>query len=78
MANEGKDYLFCECKWRNEKLDLPVLHNLKAKADVFCNKRNHTYFVLFSKSGFTDALIEEAKEDSGIMLVDLKHIMESN
>lgn len=76
VANEDKDYLFCECKWRNEKLDLPVLHNLKAKADVFCSKRNHTYFVLFSKSGFTDALIEGAKENSGIMLVDLKHIMD--
>lgn len=49
VAKDGKDYLFCECKWRNEKLDLPVFKDLKAKADVIGSKRNHTYFVLFSK-----------------------------
>ena len=30
------------------------------KAEVVCNKRNHTYYVLFSKSGFTHAMLEEA------------------
>lgn len=43
---------------------------------MFGSKRNHTYFVLFSKLGFTDAMIEEAREDDSIMLVDLKQIME--
>ena len=75
VANDGKDYLFCECKWRNEKLDLSVLNALKAKADVFGKNRNKTYFILFSKSGFTDAIIDEAKIDNSIMLVDLNKIM---
>lgn len=75
IAQAGKDYLFCECKWRNEKLDESVLRGLKAKADVFGGKRNHTYFVLFSKTGFTDAVVEEAKKDSRILLVDLEEIM---
>ena len=76
VARDGKDYLFCECKWRNEKLDLPVFFDLKKKAEVVCNKRNHTYYVLFSKSGFTDAMMEEARKDNSIMLVGLKQIME--
>ena len=53
IANEQKDYLIGECKWRNEKLDIGVLDSLREKADIFCKKREHTWFVLFSKSGFT-------------------------
>ena len=75
VAGDGKDYLFCECKWRNEKLDASVLRGLKAKAEVFGGKRKQTYFALFSKSGFTDALLEEAEKDSSILLVDLDEIM---
>ena len=28
IANDGKDYLFGECKWRNEKLDISVLKTI--------------------------------------------------
>ncbi len=54
VENDGADYLICECKWRNEKLDLGVVKKLKEKADIFSSNRNQTWFVLFSKSGFTD------------------------
>ena len=75
VANDGKDYIFGECKWRNEKLDLSVLRELKAKANIFSKNRKSTYYVLFSKSGFTDAVINEAKADSSILLVDLDELM---
>lgn len=75
VANEGKDYLICECKWRNEKLDLSVLKGLKEKADAFMKKRNNTWYVLFSKSGFTDAVTNEAKNDDHIILVNLHDII---
>lgn len=75
VANEGKDYLICECKWRNEKLDLSVLKGLKEKADAFMKKRNNTWYVLFSKAGFTDAVTNEAKNDDHIILVDLHDII---
>lgn len=75
VANEGKDYLICECKWRNEKLDLSVLKGLKEKADAFMKKRNNTWYILFSKSGFTDAVINRAKNDDHIILVDLHDII---
>lgn len=75
VANDGKDYIFGECKWRGERLDLSVLCGLKAKADIFNRNRNDTYYVLFSKSGFTEAVINEAKSDSSIMLVGLDEIM---
>lgn len=75
IAEDGKDYIFGECKWKNEKLDLSVLKQLKEKADVFSKNRKGTWYVLFSKSGFTDAVLEEAKKDKSVMLVDLKEIM---
>ncbi|MBP3542980.1 MAG: ATP-binding protein [Lachnospiraceae bacterium] len=75
VANDGRDYLFGECKWRNEKLDLSVLRDLKAKADIFSTSRSNTYYALFSKSGFTEAVIDKAKIDSSIMLIDLNEIM---
>lgn len=75
VASNGKDYIFGECKWRNEKLTLSVLRGLKAKAEVFGKNRNSTYYVLFSKSGFAEEVINEAKSDSSIVLVDLKEIM---
>lgn len=76
IANDGKDYIFGECKWRNEKLDLSVLHDLKAKADLFTLNRKNTYYILFSKSGFTEAVINESKSDSQIILFDLNDIMQ--
>ena len=75
IANEQNDYLIGECKWRNEKLDIGVLNSLKEKADIFCQKREHTWFVLFSKSGFTKAVLEEAEKAEDIMLVDLEQLI---
>ncbi len=75
IAKDNKDYLICECKWRNEKLDIGVLKKLKEKADLFTKARNNTWYVLFSKSGFTDAVVEAAEQDDRIMLVELKDIM---
>lgn len=75
IANDGKDYIFGECKWRNEKLDLSVLRELKNKADIYSKNRKRTYYVLFSKSGFTDTVINEANSDNSIMLIELSDLM---
>ena len=77
IANDGKDYLFGECKWRNEKLDISVLKDLKAKADAFRMNRKNSYYVLFSKSGFTEAVLNEVRSDDSILLVDLAELMTS-
>ena len=38
VANDGDEYMFCECKWRNEKLDLPVLKSLIYIKPMFSGK----------------------------------------
>lgn len=75
IANEGKDYLICECKWRNEKTGPDILNELREKADVFNSARTNTWFVLFSKSGFTDSLIAEAEKNPEIILIGLDKII---
>lgn len=75
IASEGNDYLICECKWKNERLDLPVLSKLRKKADVFRRDRKNTWYFLFSKSGFTDAVREEAKKLGDVILIDIDEIM---
>ncbi len=76
IAKDDKNYLIGECKWQNEKTDIGVLERLKEKADIFNkNGREETWYALFSKSGFTDALIEKSKQDSHVLLFDLKSIM---
>lgn len=76
IANDGKDYLICECKWRNEKTDLGVLNELRENADIFNKKRDNTWFVLFTKVGFTDAVLKVAESDPNIILVDMNKIMD--
>jgi hypothetical protein len=71
VAQDGNAYLFGECKWRNEKIDYNVLEQLRLKANVFKAKRDSTYFALFSKSGFSDAVLNEAAKDESILLYSL-------
>ncbi len=75
VAKDNNDYIFCECKWRNELLDLSVLKDLHNKANVFCEKRNRTIYILFSKSGFSESIIQEAKKSDNIILVTLDEIL---
>lgn len=75
IAKDKNEFLICECKWKNELLDYGVLEDLRKKADAFSVNRENTYFVLFSKSGFTQAVIDEASRNERIMLVNLNDIV---
>jgi AAA+ ATPase superfamily predicted ATPase len=66
--------IFCECKWTNEKVDSSVLNALMSKAEMFGFQDKH--YLLFSKSGFTDALIKKAT-GARIRLVDFDEICNS-
>ena len=55
-------------RWKNIRLT-------EEKADVFSKNRDHTWFFLFSKSGFTQAVMDEAEKDETIILVNLDELM---
>ena len=59
--------LLAECKWRNERIDRGVLNHLIAKKNFF--SFTETIFYLFSKNGFTEQCIEEAKRRNDVVLV---------
>lgn len=77
IAKDGDDYIMCECKWRNEKLDLPVLNELRRKADIYGKKRDRTWYYLFSKSGFTKVVLDEASRGGDVILIDLKKLLQN-
>lgn len=60
--------LIGECKWTKEPIGCKVLEDLKIKSAILKQFPNQ-YFVLFSKSGFTDQLIEIAKNDDRVELI---------
>ena len=74
VARDGDNYLFCECKWWNDKLGLSVLKELRRKADLFFPRKGEAWFILFSKSGFDQALHETATSDCHVRLVDIQEL----
>ena len=75
VAKDGKDYIFGECKWQNERADVTVLNTLKEKANVFNNNRERTWYFIFSKSGFTSGLKKQAEKDNDVILIGLNEIL---
>jgi len=71
VAYDHQDnYLFGECKWRNEKTGGKILEQLRGKALKIGNPVRDSTFILFAKAGFTDELIKQAASDKGLILVD--------
>jgi hypothetical protein len=61
IAFHKKQALFCECKWRVGKLGFDVLETLRERADLFPDF-SEKYFYLFSRSGFTQGLVNYAAQ----------------
>lgn len=72
VALGENEILFGECKWSNKHVGLSVLYKLKEKAKVvkWKNDSRKEYYILFSKSGFSEELIEASQKDSSIILSD--------
>lgn len=78
IARDMDAHLFCECKWTNEPVDYQVLKKLRDKAEVFGRQPGKSYFMLFSKRGFTERVLEEGREKDEVLLVDIEELLENN
>ncbi|BCS82383.1 hypothetical protein CaldiYA01_23430 [Caldicellulosiruptor diazotrophicus] len=67
VAFDNNNILFGECKWRNQKVDMSVLNNLIEKSMIFNNRKK--FYVLFSKSGFADEVINFAIQNPYVLLI---------
>ncbi|HBY21588.1 MAG: ATPase [Clostridiales bacterium GWE2_32_10] len=74
-ALDNDNIMFCECKWRNEKMKLKVLNELKEKVECIDIEGKKVYYYLFSKSGFEESLILMSENDNNnIKLINLEKI----
>ena len=64
-----QSFIFGECKWKNKKVGLNELYDLERKADIFFDVKQK-YFVLFSKSGFSEELKNLSSQRKDILLFD--------
>lgn len=68
VAASNDKAILCECKWRNETTDKDVLETLLERRKLL-PWFNECYYYIFSKSGFTAACQQLAKENDKIKLV---------
>lgn len=68
IAYSGAEAYFGECKWKNASVGEDVLNDLIRKSELHAQFTGKHY-MLFSKSGFTDALINTAIKAGNITLV---------
>ena len=64
---EGGEYLIGSCKYRNEKIGVDELELLQKYASVFRKDGVFHYFI-FSKGGFTPALLEKGERGEAALL----------
>lgn len=66
------EFIVGSCKFKNEKIGVDELELLKEYAEVF-SRGKKCYYYIFSKSGFTDGLLECAEKES-VKLLTLEDI----
>ena len=66
--NGNESAIFCECKWRNELVDVDVLDSSQEKSGLFPHLCKYWY--VFSKSGFTKHCKLSAKKVANVRLIE--------
>ena len=66
-------FIIGSCKYKPEKTDVDELYLIQHYASLFTNANNECFYYIFSKSGFTDALLEK-QDKSEVLLVTLEEM----
>lgn len=67
--------IFGECKYRNEEIDLTILNTLFDRAALF-SQFLEKYYILYSKTGFSEAVSGYAAEHKNLQLITLAEMYE--
>lgn len=61
--------LFCEVKWTSKPVGIDIYESLKEKSRkvIWGTEKREEHFCLFSKTGFTDAMLARAKKEHVIL-----------
>jgi len=78
FSEDGESALFGEAKWSNRPVGTNILNDLKGTSTLvpIQPKPQSKHFALFSRSGFTDALLRDASRRSDLHLVHQIEIVE--
>jgi len=67
----GEDFLLVgECKYSNKKVGIDILQQLEKKSKQIALNLPIKYYLLFSKSGFTDELLKLGKRRDDVILIN--------
>jgi len=70
IDKEEKRILFGEVKWSGKAVGTDILRSLREKGNLSqWSNFEKIQYVIFSRSGFTEALMNEAKSDRSVILV---------
>ena len=80
VDHQNKRVFLGECKYHNKPVDAPVYYALEEKAAQSSDIKTafpgyQMVYGLFSKSGFTDRMLDQACGRSDIILVNENHIV---
>ncbi|SMH35437.1 ATP-binding protein [Methanohalophilus portucalensis] len=69
LNEKTRQILFCECKWQNKLVDVDVLQSLidKSRLVDWYNMERSEYFMIVSKSGFTEQARQFAEEHDFVL-----------
>ena len=67
--DDQNSFLFCECRWTKKKMGANIFINLQRKTERFPQAAKK-YYGFFSKTGFTQELVDAAKKSRDIFLFD--------
>ncbi len=70
LGSDANTALLATCLWDEEKMDLDALEELRQMSRLTQRRKNKIYF-LFSRSGFTDELIETSAASPDVHLISL-------
>lgn len=72
IGDEEKNLILGECKYTKKEKGLELLHTLQEKtpAIVALTGAKNVQYIIFSTAGFTKGLIDEARENPNLILVD--------
>ena len=78
--HQNKRIFAGECKYHAQPVDVPVYFALKKKVDGVAEIRKafpgyDVIFGVFSKSGFTQRMLDTAKENTGLLLICEDHLV---
>lgn len=63
ISDRDRAMMVGECKWTTQKVGVDTVHGVREKAKRLAATNDYDYqLILFSRSGFTDALQEEARK----------------